>query len=75
MWGKFLDLGRIFKTYAFYIKLIKQTLKDIVPFVAIFIVFLFMFGSSFYILSTNREEHEKLVEIVHDNWLADTFVN
>jgi len=54
MWIKMLDWLRLFDGTAFYIKLIVKTLSDVLPFFVIFIIFIFMFGSSLYILNMNR---------------------
>ena len=56
VWLKMFEWLKMFDATSFYIKLIIQTITDILPFFYIFPVFLFMFGSSLYILSTNRDD-------------------
>ena len=56
MWLKMLDWLRLFDSTAFFIKLILQTIIDVMPFFVIFFVFLFMFGTAFYLLSMSRPE-------------------
>lgn len=54
LWLKMFDWMRMFDTTSFYIKLIKQTFSDILPFFFIFPIFLASFGTPIYILSKSR---------------------
>ena len=56
IWSKMFDWMRMFDSTSFYIKLIIVTVYDILPFFAIFPIFLMTFGTSLYILSMNRGE-------------------
>ena len=77
MWLKMLEWLRVFDSTAFFIKLIGTTLVDVLPFFIIFFIFLFMFGSAFYILNMNRigEEEEVVDTSVFKNWLFNIFLN
>ena len=75
IWMKMLDWLRLFDSTAFFIKLIMQTLVDVLPFFVILFVFIFMFGSALYLLSMNREEGSELVDPTFNNWLVNTFIN
>ena len=44
---------RIFDTTGFYIKLLEETIFDILPFILIFVLSLMMFGFTFYMLNFN----------------------
>ena len=54
IWFKMFDWMRLFDSTSFFIKLILETLTDVLPFFFIFPIFLMMFGSALYILNTNR---------------------
>ena len=75
MWLKMLEWLRVFDSTAFFIKLILQTMVDILPFFVIFFIFIFMFGSALYILSMNRESEEEIVDSIFHGWLFNTFIN
>ena len=75
IWAKMFSWLRMFDTTAFFIKLIKQTLADIMPFVIIFPIFLAMFGCSMYILSTSREAGHEVIEEALGIWVLDMFIN
>lgn len=75
MWLKMLDWLRVFDETAFFIKLIGRTMIDILPFFVIFFIFIFMFGSSLYILNMNRQEDHEIIDATFDGWLLNTFIN
>ena len=75
MWLKMLEWLRVFDSTAFFIKLILQTMFDILPFFVIFFIFIFMFGSALYILSMNRDSEEEIVDSIFHGWLFNTFIN
>ena len=75
IWTKVFSWLRMFDTTAFYIKLISQTLADIMPFFAIFPIFLASFGCSMYILSTSREEGSEVINPALGSWVVDMFIN
>ena len=75
IWAKMFDWLRMFDATAFYIKLIKATVTDIWPFFIIFPIFLFTFGSSLYILSTNRDDDALVIDSHFESWLANMLVN
>ena len=75
MWMKMLEWLRVFDSTAFFVKLIMQTMIDILPFFVIFFIFIFMFGSALYILSMNRVSEEEIVESIFRGWLFNTFIN
>ena len=75
-WTKMFNWLRLFDSTTFYIKLIRDTLKAIVPFFVIFLIFLATFGCSMYILSTNRKENEaQVVPTFLGNWVEDIMIN
>ena len=75
IWSKMFDWLRLFDTTSFYIKLIVVTITDILPFFLIFPIFLLMFGSSMYILQTNRGDKNAVVEEYVGWWGIDTTFN
>ena len=75
MWMKMLDLLRLFDRTAFFIKLILRTMVDVMPFFVIFFIFIFMFGSSLYILSMHRQSGQEIIDDIFDRWLINTFIN
>ena len=75
MWMKMLEWLRVFDSTAFFVKLIMQTMIDILPFFVIFFIFIFMFGSALYILSMNRDSEEEIVDSIFHGWLLNTFIN
>ena len=62
IWMKMFDWLRLFDATSFYIKLIIQTIKDIMPFMAIFPFFMFTVGTSVYILNMEREEEKEVMD-------------
>ena len=62
IWVKMFDWLRLFDATSFYIKLIIQTIKDIMPFMAIFPFFMFTVGTSVYILNMEREEDSEVMD-------------
>ena len=70
-----LDLLRLFDRTAFFIKLILRTMVDVMPFFVIFFIFIFMFGSSLYILSMHRQSGQEIIDDIFDRWLINTFIN
>ena len=75
MWLKMLDWLRLFDSTAFFIKLIIQTVIDVLPFFLIFFIFIFMFGTAFYIVNLNREEDAEIIDATFNSWLFNTFIN
>ena len=75
VWFKMFDWMRILDSTAFYIKLIQQTLSDIVPFFMIFPVFLATFGTPIYILSSSREYGGEIINEYYHWGLLDTVFN
>ena len=58
IWGKMKDFLRLFDTTAFFIKLIDQTIEDIIPFMMIMPFFLYSIGTSVYILNISRSDED-----------------
>lgn len=77
IWGKMFEWMRMFDATSFYVKLIMVTVYDIIPFFAIFPIFLMTFGTSMYILSLNRGEEgmDDVVVGYLGNWQLDVFFN
>ena len=61
IWGKMFDWLRMFDSTSFYVLLLMRTIRDIIPFFSIFLVLMLTFGSSLYILNSNRGENEQQV--------------
>jgi transient receptor potential cation channel subfamily V protein 6 len=55
IWLKFIYFGRIFRT-AWLVRMVSQVVIDIIPFMCIFILAVFSFGNSFFILARNGDE-------------------
>ena len=58
IWMKMKDFLRLFDTTAFFIKLIDQTIEDIIPFMAILPFFLYTIGTSVFILNMSRGDDD-----------------
>ena len=54
IWGKMFDWLRMFDSTSFYVLLIMRTIRDIMPFFTIFLIFLVTFGTALFILNSNR---------------------
>ena len=67
MWFNFIYWLRIFETTTFYFDLISQTVLDMLTFFNIFVLIVFAFGNSLYILNANRDSE------VDDNALYDEY--
>ena len=59
---KIFDYCRIFPTYAFYVKLIIQTISDVIPFLVLFLVALIMFTTPRYIINLSWESPMRVFE-------------
>ena len=69
MWFNFIYWLRIFETTTFYFDLISQTILDMSTFFYIFVLTVFAFGNSLYILNANRDRE------VDDNALYEEYFN
>ena len=69
MWFNFIYWLRIFETTTFYFDLISQTILDMLTFLNIFVLTVFAFGNSLYILNANRDRE------VDDNALYEEYFN
>ena len=78
LWLKIFDWLRMFDATSFYVKLISQTLVDIVPFACfIFPICLLSFGCAMICLSLNRDEEAKelpIVPVFVDMPIIDTLI-
>ena len=52
----FINWLRVFETTVIFIRLIKQTITDMLPFLFLYVVILTMFGFAVLILNSNRDE-------------------
>ena len=75
IWLKLKDFLRLFDTTAFFIKLIEQTIEDIIPFMMIFPFFLYSIGTSVYILNMSRGDDDQIMDQFAGHWVFDVFVN
>ena len=76
MWAKLFDWLRMFNKTSFYISLILTTVKDILPFFAIFPIFLFAFGSAMFILDSNTSGDEaQVLGTYGDSFVFNIFIN
>ena len=56
MWLKMFDWFRTFDYTSQYVSLIYNTIIEILPFLLIFLIILFMFGASMYILNSKSDD-------------------
>ena len=63
MWFKVLYWMRLFSATSFYIKLIRETLYDILSFLILFIFALAMFGSCILMMNEGRGDDSILTNI------------
>lgn len=75
IWMKMFDWLRLFDATSFYIKLIMQTIKDIMPFMSIFPFFMFTVGTSVYILNMEREDDSEVMDEYLGQWTIDVFIS
>lgn len=76
MWVKLFDWLRMFNKTSFYISLILTTVKDILPFFAIFPIFLFAFGTAMYILDTNTKgDDAQVLGTYGESYIFNIFMN
>ena len=68
MWLKMFDWLRMFNSLSMYVSLVIETIIDITPFLAIFVLFLFMFGSAMFILNAKSDD---TVNAIIDEYVAD----
>ena len=54
MWGNFVYWLRVFTSTIIYIRLVIQTVKEMIYFLLIFFLIVTMFGNVIYILNSNR---------------------
>lgn len=50
IWFNFLYWARMIPTFLIYVELIRQTIRDILPFLVLFLIIIFLFGNTFYII-------------------------
>ena len=58
MWIQFIYWFRLFETTTLYIRLIYQTIEDILAFLLIFVLVILTFSNLLYVLNTNRQQGE-----------------
>lgn len=74
LWIKLIDWLRLFEETAFYVHLSKETLKDIIHFLIVMIIWYMTFGTAFYVLSLNRAS-EPIVPDLFNFWAFNAFEN
>ena len=72
---KLYDWLRLFESTAFYVLLVKLTMKDILPFMILLFVSLLIFDIPMSMLSLNRDENSTLVDESFGFWLIDAVYN
>ena len=72
---KLFDWLRLFENTAFYVLLLKQTLKDIKIFIVLIFVALATFGIPMIILNFNREKDNQVVDGLFSFWFLNMFIN
>ena len=72
---KLFDWLRLFENTAFYVLLLKQTLKDIKIFIVLIFVALSTFGIPMVILNFNREVETQVVDGLFSFWFLNMFIN
>ena len=66
---------RLFDGTAFYILLLRETIKDIKYFMVLFILSLFMFGIPMEILNNNNDENEVVESLFKDLMIFNVSIN
>ena len=69
----FINWLRVFETTVIFIRLIKQTITDMIPFLFLYVVILIMFGFAVLILNLNREESIYDKKIFSSQYLNSVF--
>ena len=72
---KLFDWLRLFENTAFYVLLLKQTLKDIKIFIVLIFIALATFGIPMVILNFNRESDAQVVDGLFSFWFLNMFIN
>ena len=76
LWMKLIEWFKIFDATSFYVKLVKETIIEILSFALIFITCLAMFGTFMYFLQLNQEKNGKeIVENKFDHFFLDILYN
>ena len=71
LWVKVIDWLRLFQNTAFYVHLIKETVIDMKSFMVVILVWFMAFGTSFYLLTSNRNDNQ--VHQVSNFWVINAF--
>ena len=72
---KIYDWLRMFDDTSFFILLIGETLKDIVPFMILLAVTLLTFGVPMVLLNLNRGDDNVIIEPIFGFWILDLLMN
>ena len=76
LWMKLIEWFKIFDATSFYVKLVRETIIEILSFALIFITCLAMFGTFMYFLQLNQKENGKeIVENKFDHFFLDILYN
>ena len=65
IWQKVLYFGKLSNTLGFYVRLLFETFKDMVPFTFLLYLVIIVFASSFFILNRERLEGEEDGESIY----------
>ena len=74
MWLEVLYLLRLFENFSFYIRLIKDTTKDIRYFLFVYLIILGMFTAALVTLNFNRVGDDSIYPVGYDNEMADAYI-
>ena len=76
LWMKLIEWFKIFDATSFYVKLVRETIIEILSFALIFITCLAMFGTFMYFLQLNQLQNGKeIVENKFDHFFLDILYN
>ena len=64
LWAKFFEWMNIFQATSFYVRLVIETIDDVYPFLSLYFISLFWFGSTLWILQINTISEEDDIEAV-----------
>ena len=76
LWMKLIEWFKIFDATSFYVKLVRETIIEILSFALIFITCLAMFGTFMYFLQLNQTQNgNEIVENKFDHFFLDILYN
>ena len=68
LWAKFFEWMNIFQATSFYVRLVIETIDDVYPFLSLYFISLFWFGSTLWILQINTISEEDDDQIIPETF-------